>query len=403
MEEKEFIQERYELTIERIGRIADEKTVSGKFRDYFQKVAVFLLQIHQIRIRLQERPTENCPLEELQEENKRIYQDILGDHYQTSYANPEYAVLSLGEELGKILCFLYAEIRGEIAHVYEGKLLYLTIYNELFIEIYNCFENEEEPNYKEIRNIIYWFMYDYCDVFLTDWVEESFCPEKSFLKNIILQSDLSDLRYLYKYGEYISEREWNRVKSAADFSEMCMERFTQFDAKSQSMVQIQCVPGLETGIRRFIENFEKAGINVVVFRRPTGVWMKPEYDVERIYGLCANREYEEDHREDQGIFLNKKMAERRLEVVKNSYEQWKDLIRKYVGTVAFQFEILEKSVPVKKTAVRLSDRQKGLVELYQEKLDQLTRQYVKESTGRISNKYLLQEVKSGVVDIHKLD
>ena len=154
MSNERQIKERYELTIERIRSIVKEETVAPVYRSYFQLTAKFILEIDRILGRILTKPAEKCTLEELQKENTKIYIDIIGENYETSYANPSYAVMKMGEEIGRLLSFLYTEIRGEIAYVYEKKLLYLTICNELFIEIYNCFEGEEVPNYKELKDII---------------------------------------------------------------------------------------------------------------------------------------------------------------------------------------------------------------------------------------------------------
>ena len=201
------MRERYELALERIRAIVSEKTVAPIYRDYFQCVASFILEIHNIHERLAKRPNSVCTLEELEKENQYIYRDVTGDAYNESYANPAYAVAKMGEEVGKILSFLYAEIRSEIPYVYEQRLEYLTICNELFIEVYNCFEGVDTPDYQELLSIIYWYASDYCDVFLADRIEEQLNPECSFATDIIVTQDLSDLRYLYHYGEYISDNE----------------------------------------------------------------------------------------------------------------------------------------------------------------------------------------------------
>ena len=204
MSDERQIRERYDLTIERIQSIVKEETVAPVYRSYFQLTAKFILEIHEILRRILTKPMEQCTLEELQRENTNLYSDIIGENYETSYANPSYAVMKLGEEFGRLLSFLYTEIRGEIAYVYEKRLLYLTICNELFIEIYNCFEGEENPNYKELKDIVYWYASDYSDVFVADRIEEQLNPDCSFATDIIMNSDLSDLRYLYLYCYFIS-------------------------------------------------------------------------------------------------------------------------------------------------------------------------------------------------------
>ena len=70
----------------------------------------------------------------------------------------------LGEEFGRILSFLYTELRSERAFVFEQNLEKITILNELFLEIYCMFE-DETVSYKQIKDTIYWFLYDYAD----DW------------------------------------------------------------------------------------------------------------------------------------------------------------------------------------------------------------------------------------------
>ena len=42
-------EERHALSLERIRRIAVEESVTDPFRDYFQKTAVFLLEIESVR------------------------------------------------------------------------------------------------------------------------------------------------------------------------------------------------------------------------------------------------------------------------------------------------------------------------------------------------------------------
>ena len=109
--------ERYELTIERIRSIVTEETVANAYRDYFQCVARFLLEIDAIRERMKICPNEQCDLEELKKENEQIYRDVTGEHYETSYANPTYAVSQLGEEIGQLLSFLY------VRYAYAMRLL----------------------------------------------------------------------------------------------------------------------------------------------------------------------------------------------------------------------------------------------------------------------------------------
>ena len=120
--------------------------------------------------------TGSLSLEELQDWNSRLYGDILPGAYGESYADPAYAARCLGGEYGQILSFLYAEMRAGIPCAAEGRAEYLVILFELFIEVYNCFEAEEEPQIRTLREIVYWYASDYCDVFAADRIREQIDP-----------------------------------------------------------------------------------------------------------------------------------------------------------------------------------------------------------------------------------
>ena len=392
MNEERQIRERYDLTIERIRSIVLEKTVAPAYQDYFQKVSRFLVDIDAILNRISSKKVEDCTLEELQNENENIYQDVLGDNYEKSYANPSYAVSVLGEEIGRLLSFLYTEIRGEIAYVYEQKLSYLAICNELFIEVYNCFEGEETPNYKELRDVIYWYASDYSDVFVADRIEEQLNPECSFATDIIMNSDLTDLRYLYKYGEYVSENEWKTAQHLNSLPQETIDKMAEvytegyrigfvnagIDLSKKSVVNIRYVLGFERVIKRAIQNFAEMGLKPTIYRAAVSVLTKKQQHKVGYYGGIANKQYEYDHRLDQGLILDKKLVERKLDVMKNTFEQFKELASKHAGPAVMEVFGEEPFAPEQKeAAISLTEKQEKLSVLYDSKAGQLTNQYIK--------------------------
>ena len=201
------MEERYNLGIERIRSIMTEETVTEPYRTYFRKVAELLINIDTIREKLLAGDRAETSAESLKEEQELLYADIFPENYETSYANPAYAVKMLGEELGAFLSALYTELRGEISYVYRGRKEYLVVDNELFIEIYNRFE-EEIPSLQSLKDIFYWYASDYCDVFAADRTRETLDPDADqFAYNLIMNSDLEDLRYLYSFGEFVGPNE----------------------------------------------------------------------------------------------------------------------------------------------------------------------------------------------------
>lgn len=389
--ENQQIYERYRLTIERIHSILKEDTVSVRYREYFRNVSRFILDIYGIWERLQQDQREDTE-ETLREENEKLYQDILGSNYEISYANPAFAVKKMGAEMGQLLSFLYVEIRNEIACVYEQRLQYLTIYNELLIEVYNCFEQVEEPDYKEIKDIIYWFMSDYCDVILADRIAEQLDTTKCFAMNILKNRDFHDLRYLYEYGEYISSNERKTAGYLNTLSEEIIDQIASvyvdgyrkgfelagIDLSKKEIVDIRYTIGFERVIQKAIQKFEDLGLLASISRGTTSVLNKKTNGKIGFLGGEANKQYDFDHRYDQGLFLDKKFVERKLDVIKNVYEHHRGLAEKFAGPAVMETFGEEPFLPVSKVeCVAYTEQQEQLTITYNNKVSQLVNQYIK--------------------------
>ena len=384
--------ERYELAIERIRSIVKEKTVKETYRCYFQTVANFILDIDAIKNRLEMKPNEECTLDELKAENEHIYKDVLVEYYEESYANPSFATVQMGEEIGRILSFLYTEIRGEIAYVYEKKDEYLTICNELFISVYNCFEGEDEPDIPEVMSIIYWYASDYCDVFMTDRIGEQVDPAFSFATDIIMQSNLDDLSYLFYYGEYVSKNELETAKHLNSLPQETIDRMADvytegyrkgfvaagIDLSKKKVVNIRYQLGFERVIRKAIENFAKMGLRPTIYRAAVSAVTKRQQHKIGYCGGNPNKQYDYDHRDDQALFFDKKYVERKLDVMKNAYEEYKDWAAGFAGPAVMEVFGEEPFAPIPKAeSIVLNEKQQQLSVLYDSKSGQLSNQYIK--------------------------
>ena len=388
----EEIKERYDLAIERINQIPTEQNVGEAYRDYFAKVALFIQKTDAVYQLLQSGKWDCLSLEEKQKMNHELYQDILAENYGDSYANPSVAVAKLGDTFGQMLSFLYTEIRAEIPYAFEENVEYLTICNELFLEVYACFEDDAEPLEKTVKQILYWYVSDYCDVFQADRVLEQIDPDASFATDIIMQADLEDDAYLYRFGEYITENELGTARHLRSLPQDVLQKMadvytegyrigfinTGKDLSKKSTVNIRYCLGFEKVIRLAIENFEKMGLRPTIYRAASSVITKREQYKIGYYGAIANKQYEYDHRSDQGLFLDKKLVERKLEVTKNTFEQNKELAAAFAGPAVMEIFGEIPFVPENKPeAVSLSDAQKELSVSYDSKSGQLTNQYIK--------------------------
>lgn len=380
---------RYELAVSRIREMMDEETVEEKFRDYFRTVGAFVLLIDETNQKLRSGSFEKYSMEELAAWNAKLYEDILPDVYDRSYGNPAYATEKLGAEYGPVLSALYAEIRGAIAYVYEQKIEYLDILFELFVEIYNQFE--EGPVVKNVQDTIYWYASDYCDVFVADRILEQVDASRSFATDIIRKSDLTDLRYLYSFGEYISASEIRTARHLLELDESVIAKMadvytegyrigfvnTGKDLTKKKSVNIRYVLGFERVVKKTIENFEKMGLSPVIYRSGVSMLTKRQHLKIGYYGAIANKQYEYDHRDDQALFLDKKFVERKLEVMQTTYEHCKDLARVFAGPACIEMFGEEPFVPeVKEEVLTLNEKQQELSVSFDSRQSQLVNTYI---------------------------
>ena len=382
---------RYELAIERIENIKGENTVSEKYRDYFRTLADFALLVDKLKEKIENGEYYKFSIEELECWNTHLYDDVLGEHYKTSYANPAFATEKFGIEYGRLLSFLYTELRGVIPYAFEKKIEYLDILFELFIEVYNQFEEENEPEYEHVRQTIYWYASDYCDVFLADRIKEQIDPEDNFAADLIMNSDFNDVRYLYYYGEYVSE---NEKRTAMHLNELPLETIQKMadvytegyrigfvntgkNLSKKATVNIRYTLGFERVIRIAIENFRKMGLKPTIYRAGVSVLTKRQHLKIGYYGGIANKQYEYDHKDDQALILDRQFMERKLEVMRTTYKQYKDLARRHAGPACMETFGEEPFTPVSKSeAVKLNDKQKEISLEYDSKSSQIVNSYI---------------------------
>ena len=389
-EENTNIRERYDLAMERILEIPSEERVAEPYRSYFNQMAAFTAQIEELaRLQLRE-DLDAFTLEELQQLNDRLYADILPEHYTESYANPAYAVRMLGADLGPLLSAFYAQFRAAIVFAYECRLTDITILCETLIEIYNMFE-DSEPQARAVRDVLYWFFSDYTDVTLTYRIREQLDPGLSFAKDIIMESDLSDLRYLYRFGEYISDSELQIAsylnslpeetieKMASTYTEGYRKGFAVMgrELSKKKTVSIRYELGFERMIRAAIRQFEEMGLEVILYR--AAVWsvtMSPNRKI-GYHGTSANMQFDYDHRYDQTIYLDKAFKERKLAVLRIAYENCKKLAAEYAGPAVVETFGEDGFEPVNKPeAYSLSEKQEELQIAYSNEAMPVVNQYI---------------------------
>ncbi len=378
--------ERFELATERLGECLKEQFPMEVYDRYFKETGSFLNKISKQYLDIASGAFDvtSLSLEELEVMNHSFYENALPKQYETSFLNPAYAVKELGEDFGRLLSFLFTELRKNISFAYEQKLELFTVRLELFLEVYSAFvyemdENGQLPSYETIRQIIYWFISDYSDIETLDRITCQVCPEDNFYVNIIMNSDLSDLRYLYRYGVYISENEKriaaflneqpeDKIKLMAHtYAEGYRKGFEMAgkDLSKKKTVGIYYHVGFERMLREAIMEFRELGLEPTIYRAT-------------VDGAPFNRQYVFDHRDDMGLFWDKHLLHRYIDVLKNSYEELKEAAGGYAGPAVVEVFGETPFAPVSKPeCVSMSEEAQNIFVEYRSQNGEITNQYIK--------------------------
>lgn len=375
----DIILERYEIATSRIREIINEDTVSEPFKSFFCKASEFICKIDDLNSIIKSGEINDFSLDQLKELNKSLFEEIYSENYEESFANPEYAVKTLGEEYGKILCYIYTKNRGMIRNVYMGRLEEVVLQMELFTQIYNYFEDVEQLEYDNVYETVYSYEKDNTEIFTDLMIEDRINPDNKFAVDIVMNSDLNDLRYLYKYGEHVGFNELKMAEFLNSLSQEEIDRLAKVytegyrigfintgkDISKKGTVDIRYSLGFERIIRSAIFNFKKMGLEPVIYQ--------VGYTT-----TSPNRQYAYDHRYDDALYLDKAYIKRKLEVSRHAYESRKQLAGKMAGPAVIEiFGETPFEPENKKQAYALSEEQQKLKSEYITEYQTMVQEYIK--------------------------
>ena len=391
-EERELLEERRKLSLERIRQIPEEKSVPVTYREYFAEMAKYIVKLQELEKRLKEGILEHGSMEELQALNVGPYRDILPEMYEHSYGNPAYAAKMLGEGYGQMLSFLYAEIQGMVVSVYEGRLWDCVVVMELFLEIYHMFEEEEFPTKAALRDVFYWYVSDYTDETMEYRIREMVDPTLDFASGIVRKADLTDLRYLYRYGEYVTE---NERKTAEFLNGLPQEQIDAMawtytegyrigfvlgnkDLSKKKTVNIRYHLGFERMVRAALLQFEEMGLQPVIYRSAVHGADRNRRGLRTGYsGAVPNKQFDYDHKEDAALFLDEDLVQRRLRAMQVAYEKHKEEANTHAGPAVIEiFGEKPFSPKANKDALSFNEKQQKLQVRYDNEAGQITNRYI---------------------------
>ena len=383
--------ERYALAYERLVQIPSESTVQDPGRNFFINEARFLLHMEDLRQSLEWDALDESSEEEWRALNRELYEEILPENYALCYGNPDMAAAVFGREIGQMIAFLYMELRGAVVFAFEDREKDMLLLMELFLQVYTAFAGNA-PDAEQLRKILYWYCSDYSEQFVDDRTRELIDPSLSFMRDIVMESDLTDLRYLYRYGEYITENETGMAAYLNELPEEEIEAMARtwtegyrigFEvqgkdlSKKKSAVILYRV-GFERMVRSAVRQLKELGLESIIYRAPVHAVCRRSQTRGGSYGAVPNPQFDYDHRNDAALFLDQRSVSRRLQILQKAYEERKEMAAEYAGPLVLEvFGETPFRPQAKDNALQLTEEQQKEQVRYAGEAGQITNRYIK--------------------------
>lgn len=401
--ENEEIRERFFLGLERIREIPEELAGlkgSGLFSDeslcsYFSENAEFILKAARVYAQCEDGSLYRLPFGQKKLLNQELFAMQLA--YEDSFLNPVKTVRCFGKEMGSYLCYLGAQLQSLVPFAYDLRLWDMTIWMELFLEIYQLFlsmeEDEKDLLLEQIHQAVYYHERDYLGSRSSQRVRELLCVEESPVVDWMKDADLSSDEYLYDIGLYVGE---NELATAAYLRKLPKEQIEQLarvytegyrkgfeaahiDLSEKKTVNIRYCLGFERLVLEAIFQFEKMGLSSVIYRDEQ-TSMNRKLVPSGFFGTPASRQFLYDHRFDYSVYLDKAYIDQRLDALMNAYEEYQEQAGDYAGPAVIEVfgEALFSPV-AKEESISLDEKKRKLHVEYSTRAGNLMNQYIDQS------------------------
>ena len=278
-------------------------------------------------------------IDELETIREGLFGAAAPREYEDGWLYPPYAKRQLGEETGGLLSMVYADLltaggfyalQGNQARLDALAGLCDTCrqacINEMEAGHAGCLQKALESRYLVLT-----------DIFAGDSVRSMVSADEDSVISRILapETDLSDLRYLYRYGYPVGDNE----KTLAGFlnglpAQQIETLATVFvggyikgfavtgkDISIKKTVKIEYPVGFERVIRRVVELFAEEGLTATFVPEPVLSLTGRDGDKRGVYATAFNRCFDYDHKDDKGWYLSEAFNRRRLTVMEACFEE----------------------------------------------------------------------------------
>jgi len=343
---------------------------------FCNELSEFILKIADYENELSDNYFNTKSIDQLNQINNSFYKELFTDNYENSFANPGYSYKYFGNNTGQLFSYFYNLFRNHIDYANKHKIFEMEEKNRVFIELYNYIK-EGEPDYEQLKEIVIKPVKEVdAEKQYNINLDERFNTDFKFYNDIIENPDLSDLRYLYRYGKYISEYELKTAEFINNYPEEQISLISRIivnayfdgfkrDNKKTGMrnnIELIFKIGQERIYRRVIKELKKRGMNCLV----TGCM-----------STSINLQYNFDHKFDLSLFLDKEYVEKRVDSYNRALMNKDNLMSGYSGVIAvFSFGEPPFSPENKYENLKFSLEQKKIYQIYNNRMNKAYYEHV---------------------------
>ncbi|MFZ5353087.1 MAG: aminopeptidase [Bacillota bacterium] len=349
---------------------------SNSLLSFINHSAGFLLLMADLEAKCSFDYFSSTDIQVLIEQNHRLYDELMGDNYGKSYANPQYAAGVFGLELGQLLSAFYTEIRKGISYAYKHRVFNLNMLMNTLIDMYD-YVSSNGMEYDKLKTMITKQNTDKAIVFSNQkyYLKEFADLEYRFYLDTVMISDLTDLRYLYRYDKYISEYEIKTAQFLNSYPAEELKKMTKTiidaylrgfvidnkDRGNRNIIRIAYFVGQELVVKQLIQDLKVRGFDSVLFTP---------------YCSSPSKQFDYDHRYDMSLYFDESFAKLTEEAREEGFECCKAVFDLSAGPIMIDSFGEKPFDPLsKKECLKLSAEQEEQYKNHRSNLSQMFDKY----------------------------
>ncbi len=324
----------YTQTWEQIQNIIikNEKT-DNKLLQFVNKCAVKAIAARELELKFDDEYYKKYTLEQLQKTNETIFSEILGDNYNYSILNPTYAVSEFGDGMGQMLSFYYNIFFGFKSYIFSNKCFLNLKWMKNLVGLDELIRSGKE-DYDSIKNHIVATIDIFDEELDIISHKAMWTPEYGKNYKIINNADFSDNRYLYQYGNYISENEVKIADFMRSYPEDKLQRLAECTAKG--FIRGFTLSNKDLSKKKtynLIYSIGQERLAKAVLKCLKKYDLKPFFS--RVSSTTANKQFNYDHRFSSAFFYNEEFVNKSIERYAIRSEANAEILSLYAGPVYF--------------------------------------------------------------------